>query len=126
MCLLTTESRQEREVFVDLIQGKAMNSRYDLHNLVIDWNETGVPLDPPTKQERRVMYLLIQGITSNTEIGAWLCITPDTASQHIDHLRAKFGAKSRAQLVAYLFHSILITLLGDIPQSERSLYEIEK
>src|SRR5689334_9598216 len=92
-----------------------MNSRYDLRNLVIDWNETGVPVEPLTNQQRRVMFLMVNGVTTNAEIAEWLCITPETAGQHVDQLRAKFGATSRAQLVAYLFHSIIISLLGEVP-----------
>ena len=101
---------------------KLMNASLDFQHLGVDCNETSVPLAPPTRQERRIMYLMINGITTNTEIAVQLRITPDTAAQHIDNLRAKFQAHSRAQLVAYLFHSILISLFTEVPLNERSIY----
>lgn len=94
-----------------------MTTRSDLRDVMINWNETGLPLDPPTKQERRIMFLLINGVTTNTEIAAWLCIESSTASNHVDNLRSKFGARTRAQLVAYLFHALLINLLDQVPDT---------
>lgn len=46
---------------------KLMNASLDFQRLGVDWNETSVPLAPPTRQERRIMYLMINGITTNIE-----------------------------------------------------------
>jgi DNA-binding CsgD family transcriptional regulator len=94
-----------------------MTTHSDLRDVVINWNETGLPLDPPTKQERRIMFLLISGVTTNAEIADWLCIEPSTASNHIDNLRSKFGARSRAQLVALIFQTLLSNLLTEVPDT---------
>jgi DNA-binding CsgD family transcriptional regulator/tetratricopeptide (TPR) repeat protein len=53
-----------------------------------------------TRREREVAALLARGVT-NREIAQALVITPGTAALHVEHLRAKLGCHSRAQVAAW-------------------------
>jgi non-specific serine/threonine protein kinase len=53
-----------------------------------------------TQREREVAALLAKGLT-NRQIAEALVITPGTAALHVEHLRAKLGCHSRAQVAAW-------------------------
>jgi DNA-binding response OmpR family regulator len=53
-----------------------------------------------TNREQEVLGLLVDG-RRTAEIAKLLCITHKTASTHIDRIRAKLGAHSQAQAVAF-------------------------
>ena len=50
-------------------------------------------------REREVLALVSDG-RSNREIGAALFIDPRTVEKHVEHIRAKLGARSRTQAAA--------------------------
>lgn len=60
-------------------------------------------LNALTPRERTVLFAVADGL-SNAEIGAELGISPLTAKNHVTQLRQKFGAKSKAQVVALAYH----------------------
>ena len=53
-----------------------------------------------TPREEEVLGLLVEG-RRTPDIAEFLCITPKTASTHIDHILSKLGAHSQAQAVAF-------------------------
>lgn len=61
----------------------------------------GLPTDPLTPREREVAILLARGLT-NREIAAELVIAEGTAGIHVDHILAKLGFHSRAQVAAWV------------------------
>lgn len=63
----------------------------------------------PTRRERDVLGLLAQDLSSK-QIAEELCITVATARNHIAHLRMKYGARSRLQLVLTAVQLGLINL----------------
>jgi predicted ATPase/DNA-binding NarL/FixJ family response regulator len=58
----------------------------------------------PTKREREVAELVADGLT-NREIASRLTISIRTAQGHIEHLLAKLGFTSRAQIAAWVAES---------------------
>lgn len=52
-----------------------------------------------TKRELQILHLVAEGCT-NPEIASVLFISPRTASTHVEHLLAKTGCSSRAQLAS--------------------------
>ncbi|WP_159918550.1 protein kinase domain-containing protein [Rhodococcus sp. WAY2] len=58
----------------------------------------------PTKREREVAELVAEGLT-NREIASRLTISVRTAQGHIEHLLAKLGFTSRAQIAAWVVES---------------------
>ncbi|PBC47672.1 protein kinase [Rhodococcus sp. ACPA1] len=58
---------------------------------------------PPvlTKREQQVAALVARGLT-NREIAAQLVISPRTAQGHVEHVLAKLGFTSRAQIAAWV------------------------
>jgi DNA-binding CsgD family transcriptional regulator len=56
--------------------------------------------DPLTRREREVVVLLARAL-SNQEIAAELTISPATARTHVDHVLAKLGLHSRAQVAVW-------------------------
>ncbi|GAF49074.1 protein kinase domain-containing protein [Rhodococcus wratislaviensis] len=60
--------------------------------------ETSTPL---TKRERQVADLVAEGLT-NQSIAARLVISPRTAQGHVEHILAKLGFTSRAQVAAWV------------------------
>jgi len=79
-----------------------------------NWKENGTPIAPLTRKEKEVRRLMLHGITTDEKIAKYLCIAEGTAATHVDHIREKYQAHSRAELVAYLFHGLLIRLLGEV------------
>ncbi|KXX60088.1 protein kinase domain-containing protein [Rhodococcus sp. LB1] len=61
----------------------------------------GDPAAHLTKREREVADLIAEGLT-NKEIAARLVISPRTAQGHVEHLLAKLGFSSRAQVAAWV------------------------
>jgi len=61
-----------------------------------------------TPRELEVLTLLAEGKDQN-QIALELGISPKTVATHIQHLLAKFGAHSRAQLVAHAYKHGLFT-----------------
>jgi predicted ATPase/DNA-binding CsgD family transcriptional regulator len=65
------------------------------------------PESPPDKisilthREREVAGLVAQGL-SNRDIASKLYIAPATAALHVEHIRAKLGFHSRAQIAAWI------------------------
>ncbi|PBC58016.1 protein kinase [Rhodococcus sp. ACPA1] len=55
----------------------------------------------PTKRELEVAELVAEGLT-NREIATRLTISPRTAQGHVEHLLAKLGFTSRAQIAAWV------------------------
>jgi non-specific serine/threonine protein kinase len=53
-----------------------------------------------TEREREVVVLVAQGLTSR-EIADQLVVGERTVETHIDHVRAKLGVRSRAQIAAW-------------------------
>ncbi|MGW4339804.1 protein kinase domain-containing protein [Rhodococcus koreensis] len=64
----------------------------------------GGPSTTPTKRERQVAELIAEGL-SNREIAARLVISPRTAQGHVEHLLAKLGFTSRAQIAVWVVDS---------------------
>lgn len=62
-----------------------------------------------TRREQEVLRLLVEG-RRRTEIAELLCITPKTASTHIDRILAKLGAHSQAQAVAFAVRDNVLAL----------------
>ncbi|AHK36118.1 protein kinase/transcriptional regulator [Rhodococcus opacus PD630] len=60
--------------------------------------------EKPTKREREVAELIAEGLT-NKEIATRLVISPRTAQGHVEHLLAKLGFTSRAQIAAWIVGS---------------------
>jgi predicted ATPase/serine/threonine protein kinase/DNA-binding CsgD family transcriptional regulator len=58
----------------------------------------------PTKREREVAELVAEGLT-NREIASRLTISVRTAQGHIEHLLAKLGFTTRAQIAAWVVES---------------------
>jgi DNA-binding CsgD family transcriptional regulator len=56
-------------------------------------------LETLTKREKQVMFLIADGL-SNGEIANQLGISEKTVRNHITHILAKLGVKTRAQLIA--------------------------
>nr|WP_271212180.1 protein kinase [Rhodococcus wratislaviensis]GLK38582.1 hypothetical protein GCM10017611_54490 [Rhodococcus wratislaviensis] len=61
----------------------------------------GDPATALTKRERQVADLVAQGLT-NKAIAARLVISPRTAQGHVEHVLAKLGFSSRAQIAAWV------------------------
>jgi len=53
-----------------------------------------------TPREREIAELVSQGL-SNKDIAARLVISPRTAEGHVEHILAKLGLNSRAQIVVW-------------------------
>ncbi|KWW99081.1 putative serine/threonine protein kinase [Carbonactinospora thermoautotrophica] len=56
---------------------------------------------PLTRRERQIAQLVAEGL-SNREIAARLVIAPRTAEAHVQHILAKLGFHSRAQIAAWV------------------------
>jgi predicted ATPase/DNA-binding CsgD family transcriptional regulator len=56
---------------------------------------------PLTRRERQVADLIAHGL-SNKEIAATLVISQRTAESHVEHILAKLGSTSRAQVAAWM------------------------
>lgn len=54
-----------------------------------------------TERERRVLDLLVQGITSNRELAARLVVSENTIKYHLRNILDKLHLQNRAQVVAY-------------------------
>jgi non-specific serine/threonine protein kinase len=54
-----------------------------------------------TRREREIAELVASGL-SNKEIAASLVISPRTAEGHVEHILAKLGFNSRAQIAAWV------------------------
>lgn len=61
--------------------------------------EAGDPADPLTEREAEIMNLIAQGST-NAEIAAELFLSEKTIKNHVNHVYAKLGARTRAQATA--------------------------
>jgi DNA-binding NarL/FixJ family response regulator len=61
-----------------------------------------------TKREQEVLTLLVDG-RRRAEIAEELCITPKTASTHIERILSKLGAHSQAQAVAVAVRDRLLS-----------------
>ncbi|TMM43864.1 MAG: LuxR family transcriptional regulator [Actinobacteria bacterium] len=58
-----------------------------------------------TRRELQVAHLVAEGL-SNREIASRLTISTRTAESHIEHLLGKLGLNSRAQIAAWVAHSL--------------------
>lgn len=61
--------------------------------------EPGDLVDPLTEREAEIMNLIAQGST-NAEIAAGLFLSEKTVKNHVNHVYAKLGARTRAQATA--------------------------
>jgi non-specific serine/threonine protein kinase len=59
-------------------------------------------------REREVAGLVARGLTSR-EIAARLVVGERTVETHVDHIRAKLGVRSRAQIAAWAVERGLVT-----------------
>lgn len=66
------------------------------------------PWEKPTPRERDVLRLLAEGLT-NHEIAAALGVKERTVRAHVENLRGKLGAPTRAAIVARAFRMNLVT-----------------
>jgi DNA-binding NarL/FixJ family response regulator len=57
-------------------------------------------LDSLTKQERRVLKLVVAGL-SNKEIAAALRLSPSTVRRHLEKTLRKLGVKNRVQAAVF-------------------------
>lgn len=62
------------------------------------------PGDTLTRRERQVAALVSEGLT-NREISEQLVISKRTADAHVEHILAKLGFSSRAQIAALAGHA---------------------
>jgi DNA-binding CsgD family transcriptional regulator len=53
-----------------------------------------------TPRQRDVAIGLAKGL-SNDELAAWLCITPGTAANHIEHILTRLNLRSRTQIAVW-------------------------
>jgi two-component system, LuxR family, response regulator FixJ len=60
-----------------------------------------------TPREVEVLELMVEG-RRPAEIAELLCITPKTASTHIEHILSKLGAHSQAQAVAFALRENIV------------------
>lgn len=72
-------------------------------NDVLSWPpaQPAGPATALTTRERQVAELAAAGMT-NRQIGRRLGISERTAERHMENLRAKLGARSRAQVAAWV------------------------
>ena len=66
-----------------------------------------------TDRENQVLKLIADGLT-NREISCNLLISESTVENHVHHIYEKLGISNRAQAVAYVFQSRIITLRSDM------------
>ncbi len=67
-----------------------------------------------TPREHEVAILIAQG-RSSREIAQGLVITERTADTHADHIRAKLGLRSRAEIVAWVLGQGLLSSIRRLP-----------
>jgi PAS domain S-box-containing protein len=72
----------------------------------------GRPVDALTRRERDVVLLLARGL-SNRQIAAELVVSVGTVRVHVDHILAKLGLHSRAQVAAWTARQFLRRERGD-------------
>ena len=61
-----------------------------------------------TARERDVLELLVQGVTSNRELGARLVVSENTVKYHLRNILMKLHLQNRAQVVAYALRHDLV------------------
>lgn len=72
----------------------------------------------PTPQQERVLELAAQGFT-NHEIGARLFISESTVRFHVQKLKAKFGARTKTELIAKAIRTGYIPPAGEAAAPRR-------
>jgi non-specific serine/threonine protein kinase len=60
-----------------------------------------VRLESLTRREAQVAALVARGLT-NRQIATELIVTEATAAKHVEHIRAKLGARSRSQIASWM------------------------
>lgn len=75
-----------------------------LHRLLVRHDESAAR---PTPRQERVLDLVAEGLTYH-EIGERLCISESTVRFHMQKLKAKFGARSKTDLIAKAIRSGVI------------------
>jgi len=75
-----------------------------LHRLLVRHDESEAR---PTPRQERVLDLAAEGLTYH-EIGERLCISESTVRFHMQKLKAKFGARSKTDLIAKAIRSGVI------------------
>jgi DNA-binding NarL/FixJ family response regulator len=61
-----------------------------------------------TNREREVVALVARGL-NNDEIAEAMVLSPATAKTHVSRAMIKLGARDRAQLVVFAYHSGLVS-----------------
>ena len=79
--------------------------------MVCEGPRVGGQLAPLTRREREVAALVARGMT-NRQIAAELVIAEDTAANHVRHIRARLGLRSRVQVAVWATER---GLPGDFP-----------
>jgi DNA-binding NarL/FixJ family response regulator len=92
--------------------GEALLSPALTLRLITHFVATTAPVDPVrladlTEREREVLVLVAGGLT-NTEIGARLSISKDTARTHVHRAMTKSGVRDRAGLVVLAYETGLV------------------
>jgi DNA-binding CsgD family transcriptional regulator len=64
-------------------------------------------MDSLTRREREILLLVAEG-HRNDDIAEKLCLSEKTVRNHITHILAKLGLRTRAELIAYAWRNALI------------------
>lgn len=74
----------------------------------LDERRAKVNFDSLTSREQEILRLVAQG-KDNTEVGEELFISSHTVKNHIEHVKAKIGVRSRAELIAWAWRNKYVT-----------------
>lgn len=70
----------------------------------------GTPVDALTPRESEVLAAMVDGITTNRELAAYLGVSENTIKFHVRNVLDKLHLRNRAQAVSYALRRGLVTL----------------